>query len=55
MENLTSALYLDKQADVDRYLLAMERLSIVAHEPNETTGILDEIIGQLESEGPDDE
>jgi transcriptional regulator with XRE-family HTH domain len=50
VENLTSALYLDKQADVDRYLLAMERLSIVAHEPNETTGILDEIIGQLESE-----
>ena len=55
MENLTSALYLDKQADVDRYLLAMERLSIVAHEPNETTGIIDEIISQLESEGPDDE
>jgi transcriptional regulator with XRE-family HTH domain len=55
VENLTSALYLDKQADVDRYLLAMERLSIVAHEPNETAGILDEIISQLESEGPDDE
>jgi transcriptional regulator with XRE-family HTH domain len=55
VENLTSALYLDKQADVDRYLLAMERLSIVAHEPNETTGILDEIIRQLESEGPDGE
>ncbi|HEX4089161.1 MAG TPA: helix-turn-helix transcriptional regulator [Trebonia sp.] len=55
VENLTSALYLDKQADVDRYLLAMERLSIVAHEPNETAGILDEIIRQLESEGPDDE
>jgi transcriptional regulator with XRE-family HTH domain len=55
VENLTSALYLDKQADVDRYLLAMERLSIVAHEPNETTGILDEIIRQLESEcGGDD-
>ena len=30
VENLTSALYLDKQADTDRYLLAMERLSIVA-------------------------
>ena len=39
---------------MDRYLLAMERLSIVAHEPNETTGILDEIIRQLESEGPDE-
>jgi transcriptional regulator with XRE-family HTH domain len=55
VENLTSALYLDKQVDVDRYLLAMERLSIVAHEPNETTGILDEIIRQLESEGAEDE
>jgi hypothetical protein len=55
VENLTSALYLDKQADVDRYLLAMERLSIVAHEPNETIGILDAIIRQLESEGPEDD
>jgi transcriptional regulator with XRE-family HTH domain len=49
VENLTSALYLDKQADVDRYLLAMERLSIVAYEPHETPGILDETIRQLES------
>ena len=55
MENLTSALYLDKQADVDRYLLAMERLSIVAHEPSETPRILDEIIRQLESEGLEDD
>jgi hypothetical protein len=49
VENLTSALYLDKQADVDRYLLAMERLSIVSHEPNETPRILEEIIRQLEA------
>jgi len=49
VENLTSALYLDKQSDTDRYLLAMERLSIVAYEPQETPGILDEIIKQLES------
>ena len=48
VENLTSALYLDKQADVDRYLLAMERLSIVAYEPNRTAQILDEIISELE-------
>jgi transcriptional regulator with XRE-family HTH domain len=47
VENLTSALYLDKQADVDRYLLAMERLSIVAYEPHETPRILDEIISQM--------
>ena len=49
VENLTSALYLDKQADVDRYLLAMERMSIVAHEPRDTPRLLDEIIRQLES------
>ncbi|MDX6416534.1 MAG: hypothetical protein QOG28_1154 [Trebonia sp.] len=49
VENLTSALYLDKQVDVDRYLLAMERLSIVAYEPHETPRILDEIIRQLEA------
>jgi len=48
VENLTSALYLDKQVDVDRYLLAMERLSIVAYEPQETPRILEEIIRQLE-------
>jgi len=49
VENLTSALYLDKQADVDRYLLAMERLCLVAYEPHETPRILDEIIKQLEA------
>jgi hypothetical protein len=49
VENLTSALYLDKQSDVDRYLLAMERLSIVAYEPRDTPKLLDEIIGQLEA------
>ena len=48
IENLTSALYLDKQAEVDRYLLAMERLSIVASEPQQTPGIIDRIIAELE-------
>jgi transcriptional regulator with XRE-family HTH domain len=49
VENLTSALYLDKQAEVDRYLLAMERLSIVAHEPQRTPAIIDRIIRELEA------
>jgi transcriptional regulator with XRE-family HTH domain len=53
VENLTSALYLDKQADVDSYLLAAERLSIAAHEPNETPRILEEIIRQLETADDD--
>jgi len=48
LEHLTSALYFDKKADVDRYLLNMERLSILAARPSETPGILTTIIGQLE-------
>jgi transcriptional regulator with XRE-family HTH domain len=47
VENLTSALYLDKPADVDRYLLAMERLAIVAREPEQTPHIIDGIIADL--------
>ena len=49
VENLTSALYLDKQAEVDRYLLAMERLSIVAHEPQDTPEIIDRIAREVEA------
>ena len=49
VENLASALYLDKPAEVERYLLAMERLSIMAHDPQRTTEILDEIIKDLEA------
>jgi transcriptional regulator with XRE-family HTH domain len=49
VETLTSALYLDKRADIDRYLLAMERLSIVASEPQRTPQILDDIISELEA------
>jgi hypothetical protein len=47
LEHLTSALYFDKKSDVDRYLLAMERLSIVSAKPNETPHILTTIINQL--------
>jgi hypothetical protein len=50
LEHLTSALYLDKRSDVDRYLLAMERLSIISARPNQTPGILTAIINQLEEQ-----
>ena len=50
LEHLTSALYFDKKSEVDRYLLAMERLSIVAAKPNHTPGILAAIIDELEDE-----
>jgi transcriptional regulator with XRE-family HTH domain len=49
LEHLTSALYFDKRSDVDRYLLAMERLSIVSAKPSETPHILTTIINQLEN------
>jgi transcriptional regulator with XRE-family HTH domain len=50
LEHLTSALYFDKKSDVDRYLLAIERLSIVSAKPSETPRRLTTIISQLEKE-----
>jgi transcriptional regulator with XRE-family HTH domain len=50
MEHLTSALYFDKKSDVDRYLLAMERLSIISARPSETRRILSGIINRLEEQ-----
>ena len=48
LEHLTSALYFDKKSEVDRYLLAMERLSVVAAKPSQTTSILTRILDELE-------
>jgi transcriptional regulator with XRE-family HTH domain len=48
LEHLTSALYFDKKFDVDRYMLAMERLSIISAKPGETPGILTAIIDKLD-------
>jgi transcriptional regulator with XRE-family HTH domain len=53
LEHLTSALYFDKKADVDRYQLAMERLSVMSAKPSETPGILATIISQLDAEPGD--
>jgi len=50
LEHLTSALYFDKRSDVDRYMLAMERLSIISAQPGETPGILTTIIDKLETQ-----
>lgn len=52
VENLTSALYLDKQVEVDQYMLAMERMSLIAHLPQQTPDIIDEIMLDLE-DAPD--
>jgi transcriptional regulator with XRE-family HTH domain len=47
MEQLTSALYLDKRDDVDSYAAAMERLCVEAEPPGETAEILDKILRDL--------
>jgi Domain of unknown function (DUF5753) len=44
IEQLTSALYLDKREDVDRYLEVMSQLSTEALTPAETARFLAEII-----------
>jgi transcriptional regulator with XRE-family HTH domain len=49
VEQLTSALYLDKRLDVDSYMLAMDRLSMMSSKPEETRGILNALIDQMDS------
>jgi transcriptional regulator with XRE-family HTH domain len=49
VENLAGAIYIDKRADVDRYHLAMERLSVVACQPRETYNMLEDIIASMEA------
>ncbi|MEV0613194.1 helix-turn-helix transcriptional regulator [Nonomuraea sp. NPDC050404] len=44
MEQLTSALYLDKTADSDHYMEVMDRLSIQAEEPKATRRFLERLI-----------
>lgn len=48
VEHLTSALYVEKQSEVERYLLAMERLSLVSANPASTPEILTSVISDLE-------
>ncbi|TMR10157.1 helix-turn-helix domain-containing protein [Nonomuraea turkmeniaca] len=46
MEQLTSALYLDKPADSDHYMEVMDRLSIQAETPKETRRFLERLISE---------
>ena len=50
LEQLTSALYLDKRDDVDQYIQVMERLSVESEPPEHTPDILNRI---LEESGDD--
>ncbi|WP_432988411.1 helix-turn-helix domain-containing protein [Dactylosporangium sp. CA-233914] len=49
IEQLTSALYLDKRDDVDLYAEAMERLCVEARPPTDTARILEDIRKDLDA------
>jgi hypothetical protein len=49
VEQLTSALYLDKRDDVDHYAAAMERLCVEAEPPARTVDVLTNILKDLEA------
>lgn len=48
LEQLTSALYLDKRDDVDAYAAVLERLAVEADPPDHTAGLLDDILRDLD-------
>jgi transcriptional regulator with XRE-family HTH domain len=48
LEQLTSAMYLDKRADVDRYIEAMDHISACSHTPEETTKLIRSMLAELE-------
>jgi hypothetical protein len=47
VEQLTSAIYLDKREDVDHYAIAMERVCIDADPPNLTPEILEKLLHEV--------
>ena len=47
LEQLTSALYIDKPSEVDRYLEVMERLCVQAETAPDTIRLLEKIRGEL--------
>ncbi|PZG07769.1 transcriptional regulator [Micromonospora craterilacus] len=49
IEQLTSAIYLDKREDLDYYAVAMERLCVEAEPPERTPEILKRMIAELDS------
>jgi uncharacterized protein DUF5753 len=49
LEQLTSALYLDKREDVDHYAQIMDRLSVQAKEPDHTVDIISKILAEKET------
>jgi hypothetical protein len=48
VEQLTSAMYLDKPADVDRYHSAMDQISASSTTPEQTPDLLRTLLAELE-------
>ena len=48
VEQLTSAMYLDKAADVDRYTAAMDRISATSATPNQSKEIIRALLKEME-------
>lgn len=46
LEQLTSAVYLDKKRETDNYLIVMDRLCVEAQSPADTTNFLEEILNE---------
>jgi hypothetical protein len=51
IEQLTSALYLDKRDDIDLYAAAMEHLAVEAERPDRTGDILGKILREFDEQG----
>ncbi len=49
VEQLTSAVYLDKRADVDRYIEAMNHISAASTTPEQTTDLICSMLAELEA------
>ncbi|MGH3885862.1 MAG: helix-turn-helix domain-containing protein [Pseudonocardiaceae bacterium] len=47
LEQLTSAIYLDKKHDTDNYLIVMDRLCVQAESPADTTRFLHQILTEI--------
>jgi len=48
VEQLTSAMYLDKPADVDRYIYAIDRISAASFTPDQTINLIRSMLTDLE-------
>jgi hypothetical protein len=48
LEQLTSALYLDKGADVHQYTAAMDHIAATSTTPEQTTDLIRSMLGELE-------